>query len=105
MNGELRRAINVKNMLKRKYDKCNSIANWENHRKHRNLVTKLRKKSIQRLIQNKCNEANDKCGFWTAVKPLISKNPIGKDDHIFIMNNEQLKITQKLFAKYLTIIL
>ena len=87
MNGELRRAINVKNMLTRKYDKCNSIANWENYRKHRNLVTKLRKKSIQRLIQNKCNEANDRGGFWKAVKPLISKNSIGKDDNIFIMNN------------------
>ena len=32
----------------------------------------------------------DVCGgdfFWKAVKPLISKNPIGKDDNIFIMNN------------------
>ena len=39
MNGELRRAINVKRMLKRKFTKCNSNMNWDKYRKQRNIVT------------------------------------------------------------------
>ena len=57
MNGELRRAINVKRMLKRKFTKCNSNMNWDKYRKQRNLVTKLLKKSLQQYMQKKCNEA------------------------------------------------
>ena len=29
MNGELRRAINGKNMLKRRYERCKSQENWK----------------------------------------------------------------------------
>ena len=47
MNGELRRAINVKRMLKRKFTKCNSNMNWDKYRKQRNIVTTLVKKSLQ----------------------------------------------------------
>ena len=38
MNGELRRAINVKRMLKRKFTKCNSNMNWDKYRKQWNIV-------------------------------------------------------------------
>ena len=58
MNGELRRAINVKHMLKRKFETCNSQTNWETYRKQRNLVTKLLKKSIQTYMQKRCREGN-----------------------------------------------
>ena len=47
MNGELRRAINVKRMLKRKFTKCNGNLNWDQYRKQRNIVTKLLRKSLQ----------------------------------------------------------
>ena len=50
MNGELRRAINVKRMLKRKFTKCNSNMNRDKYRK-RNIVTKLLKKSLQQYMQ------------------------------------------------------
>ena len=43
MNGELRRAINVRNMLKRKYTRVKTAANWNSYRKQRNLVTRLHK--------------------------------------------------------------
>ena len=45
MNGELRKTINVRNMLKRKYDKYKTTENWKKYRNHRNLVTRLRKKA------------------------------------------------------------
>ena len=85
MNGELRRDINVKRMLKRKFTKCNSNMNWDKYRKHRNIVTKLLKKSLQQYMHKKCNEAVNGGDFWKTVKPLISNRGINKDDNIFLM--------------------
>ena len=48
MNNELRKAINVKNMLRRKYDKCKSKQNWQIFKKQRNTVSILRKASLQK---------------------------------------------------------
>ena len=38
MHGELRKAVNVKAMLRRGYNKNRNFANWENYRRQRNLV-------------------------------------------------------------------
>ena len=43
MNGDLRRAVYKKGMLFNKYKKCRTSANWEDYRKQRNHVTKLKK--------------------------------------------------------------
>ena len=53
MNGELRKAINVRNMLKRKFDKYKNTDNWIKYRNHRNLVTRL--KSMNNYLHNKCS--------------------------------------------------
>ena len=50
MNGELRRAINVRNMLKRKYTRVKTAANWNSYRKQRNLVTRLHKNSLKHVL-------------------------------------------------------
>ena len=90
MNGELRRAINVKRMLKRKFTKCNSNMNWDKYRKQRNIVTKLLKKSLQQYMHTKCNEAVNGGDFWKTVKPLISNRGINKDDNIFLYNDGEI---------------
>ncbi len=87
MNSELRKAIHVKNMMIRKYDKCKSNENWLRYRSQRNIVTQLRKKSMRKYMQNKCSEAKNGGGFWEAVKPLISHKQIKKDDSIIISDN------------------
>ena len=84
MNGELRKAINVKNMLKRKYDKCNNQTNWTRYKLQRNIVTKLRKKSMHVYLQNKCKESKTGGGFWEAVKPLVSQKCTKKNDNIIL---------------------
>ena len=50
MNGELRKAIDVRNMLKRKYDQYKNTENWIKYRNHRNLITRLRKKKHEQFI-------------------------------------------------------
>ena len=84
MNGELRRDINVKHMLKRKFSRCNSGVNWENYRKQRKIVTQLRRKSMQMCMRNKYRNAKNNGEFWKAVEPLISNKVINKDDNMFI---------------------
>ena len=81
MNGGLRRAINLKRMLKRKFTKCNSNMNWDKYRKQRNIVTKLLKKSLQQYMHKNCNEAVNGGDFWKTVTPLISNRGINEDDN------------------------
>ena len=52
MNTELRRAINVRNMLRRKYDRCKIPRNWSKCKNQRNIVTKLRRKSTRSISQS-----------------------------------------------------
>ena len=84
MNGELRRGIHVKRMLKRKFSQCNSNMNWDKYRKQQNIVTKLLTKSLQQYMHKKCNEAVNGGDFWKTVKPLISNGGINKNDNIFL---------------------
>ena len=107
MNGELRRAINVKNMLRRKYDRVNTKTNWNKYRYQRNIVTKLRKKSINVYLYNKCN-SNVGTGkqFWDAVKPLISHKSYNRNDTIILMKDEEVftnpTVVASLFNNYFT---
>ena len=76
MNNALRKAINVRNMLRRKYDKQRSAESWEKYKKYRNLVTKLRKQSQKYYLKKKCVVEGNGKDFWQTVKPLIShKSP------------------------------
>ena len=78
MNSELRKCINVKNMLRRKYTRDNSKENWDSYRKQRNRVVKLRKISMSKYV-HKCTEATGSVDFWKTVKPLISDRCTGND--------------------------
>ena len=85
MNGELRRAINVRNMLRRKYYKLKSLANWERYRKQRNLVVKLRKKSLNQYTKDKCIGQAGTQQFWKTVKPLISDKCKNDNRNVILM--------------------
>ena len=55
MNSELRRAVYKKKMLFNKHIKYKGKTNWENIRKQRNYVTKLRKQSIKLYFFERCS--------------------------------------------------
>ena len=74
-------AINVRKMLKRKYDRCKNTVNWNNIEIIGILSTKLRKKSMNNYIQSKCsNTRGNGKDFWDTVKPLISHKSFSKND-------------------------
>lgn len=75
MNGELRRAINVKAMLRRKFDRNrNDGAAWERYRKQRNLVNRMKVQSIKKYFDDRCTPIANGNGreFWDTIRPFIS---------------------------------
>lgn len=92
MNGELRKAINVKGMLKRKFLKCKNKQNWQRYRGQRNLVTSLKRKSIKEYFNKRCNNDTNNKQFWHTVRPFLSKNQ-KNDTNISLL--EQGKIVSK----------
>ena len=86
MNGELRKAMNVRDMLRRKYESFKCIINWERYRRQRNLVVKLRKK-VQ-YTKDKCfNQAGTR-EFWKNVKPLLSDKNKTHNTNIVLMDDD-----------------
>lgn len=90
MNGELRKAINYKNMLRRKFERNKSSVNWQHYRKHRNYVVRLRKISKSRYLKEKCTVSKDKNLFWNVVKPLISDKCKGGQENIILSTNDTI---------------
>ena len=89
MNDNLRKNINVRNMLQRKYKKCKSTEKWKAYRNHRNLVTKLRKKSIGEYLKNNCKVSEGK-QFWNTIKPLISDKSKGNNTDIALFEDDKI---------------
>jgi hypothetical protein len=73
MNSELRGAIYRKHMLYTQYTKQRNAKTWEKFRQQRNLVTKLKKKSMKNYFLERCSGGAKTCNFWTTVKPFFSK--------------------------------
>ncbi len=87
MNSKLRKAINVKHMLSRKWKKCQTKSNWEAFRKQRNLVTTLRKTSLLQYMKDKCDMTTNGKDFWDAVKPMISDKYKGSNEITLLENS------------------
>ena len=91
MNGNLRKAMNVKNMLRRKYYQSKTPTAWNTYRNQRNLVTKLRRQSIRLYVSEKCNGENiNGKEFWRTVKPLISNKAGGSIDSIILREHDNI---------------
>ena len=74
MNGDLRRAINVKAMLRKKFYKSRCNHSWTKFKNQRNLVNRLKRQAKKTYFDKHCNnvyESNDK-PFWKTVKPFFS---------------------------------
>jgi hypothetical protein len=77
MNRELRKAIYKKQMLRSKFEKYKTTKTWEAYRKQRNIVIKLKRKSINTYFQERCTGGQKSKHFYTTVKPFLSKKSPG----------------------------
>ena len=85
MNDELRKCINVKNMLHRRYDACKSESNWQKYKTYRNKVKSLLRKSQKTYISRCCENHNIENGriFWKMIKPLEGGKGYINSDNIY----------------------
>jgi hypothetical protein len=74
MNGELRKAINVKAMLRRKFNRYPSSAAWAKYKMQRNRVTNLKRRSMNKYFKDRCSKMKENNGkeFWETISPFFS---------------------------------
>jgi hypothetical protein len=90
MNGELKREIYKKSMLRNRYYKYRCAENWNLYRMQRNLVTKLRKKSIRTYFQTKCENDNNQENFWKIISPFVSNKKTKGNDNIILREGDNI---------------
>ena len=91
MNNNLRKAINVKASLWRKFQKSKCQQTWHNFKKQRNLVNKLKRESLRKYFDEKCNKKNKGKHFWEVVKPFMTnKNVKSSNQNIMLYENDAL---------------
>ena len=73
MNGDLHQPIYKKHMLFNKYKKCKTPLNWDNYRKQRNRVTKVKRNSMRVYFYERCAGGPKSKDFWPTIKPFLSK--------------------------------
>jgi hypothetical protein len=88
MNGNLRKAIYKKCMLRNSYYKNRSNENWQKYKKQRNLVTKIKKQSIRTYFRTKCNGSNK--DFWSTIKPFFNNKCTTTNDEIILRVDDEL---------------
>ena len=92
MNDELRKCINVKNMLRRRYDACKSDSNWQKYKTYRNKVKSLLRKSQKTYISRCCENPNIENGrkFWKMIKPIVGSKGYNNSDNIMLLENNNI---------------
>ena len=107
MNSELRKAINVRNMLRRKHNQIKSDENWNKYKKYRNYVNSLRRKSFQYYVHIKCKQkyTNGK-EYWNIIRPLMSSSKCGAHNIILLekdqITTDALDVSNILNEHYIT---
>jgi len=107
MNNELRKAINVKAMLRRKHRKTPSQVIWSKYKTQRNKVNKLKRQAMKSYFDKKCNDAGNKnhSKFWEAVKPYFTNKQSSRTDYISLLDDNEVVVNDQqavcnLFNKY-----
>ena len=90
MNGPLRKAINVKSMLRRKFHKYNTQSLWLKYKKQRNLVNKLKRDSMLKYFQERCSNANNISDFWRTISPFMSNKNNDSNGNISLYDDGKL---------------
>ena len=77
-------------MLRSKFEKYKTNKTWEAYRKQRNLVTKLKRKSINTYFQERYTGGQKSKHFYTTVKPFLSKKSTGSQQKIVLVENDKI---------------
>ena len=92
MNSTLRKQNNVRDRFKRIWLKDKSMKNRKAYVRHRNLLTKLRKQSLNKYLKDKCtmNNTHNNKEFWNITKPFMSHKGSSANTNIFLIENDAM---------------
>ncbi len=92
MNAALRKATMNKARLQHKTPKFPNITNRENFRQQRNLVTKIKRKSIRTYFHERWpdNGSLHPKTFWDTVHPFFSDKSVKSSDNIQLLEGDTL---------------
>ena len=105
MNGDLRRAVYKKRMLFNKYKNSRSAADWDNYRKQRNNVTKLKKQSMRVYFYERCAGGPKSKDFWPTIKPFYLRRLVVVGTKSFFAKKIKLSQSSRRSANFSMIIL
>ena len=94
MNGDLRKSIYKKKQLRNAYFKCRTNENWNAYKYQRNLVTNLKRKSMQIYFEERCSEGPKSRHFWPTIKPFLSSKNVHKSESGIILNENNAILTK-----------
>ena len=104
MTRALRKAVMLRSRLRNRYNKNQTIENWNEFRKHRNSCVKLFRREKRNYYNNlDISLVTDNKKFWKTVKPLFSdklqsKNKIVLiEDETIISNDDKVAETMNEF--------
>jgi len=82
-------------MLQNKHNSCPNAKNWENFRKQRNLVEKLKRKSTNKYFIDRCTGGCKAKNFWSTVKSFLTNKGCKTQKDTILCENENLVTDQK----------
>ena len=82
-------------MLFNKYKKCKTSLNWDNYRRQRNLVTKIKKQSMRVYFYERCAGGPKSKDFWPTIKPFLSKKGSDGGNEVILCENEKIVSDQR----------
>jgi hypothetical protein len=105
MNSQLRKAINHKKALFRKFHKYKTDQNWRAFKKQRNFTTKLKRQSIRLYFADRCGGGTKSKSFWPTIKPFLSNKTTGasclqliENDKLILAANEVSEVFNNFFV-------
>jgi hypothetical protein len=99
INKELRKAVYKKRQLHNKYNKCKTKSNWENYRQQRNLVTKIKKRSIKTYFFERCIGGPKSKDFWPTIKPFITNKGSHFTKNMILWEKDEIINDQNMVAE------
>ena len=72
MNNALRKSIMTKTRLRNRFMKIKKKSDWEIYRLQRNKTTKIRRSSIKKYFEERCDGGPKNIHFYKTIKPFLS---------------------------------
>ena len=87
MNSALRKAQYKRTMARNRFKRYGKSC-WEENRRHRNLVVKIRKSSMRKYFEDKCSKQDRH--FWKTISPFFSDKRFRNGQNIALSENDNI---------------